>query len=243
MIKKTLKTSEFNHFETLADEWWDPNGKFKILHLLTPIRIKYIKNKLFEKKQLIKFSKKSLANFNILDLGCGGGLLSEPMARLGAKVTGLDASKSNIRIAQLHALKNKLKINYIHGSIEKTNFKTPFDVILNMEIIEHVNNVDLFIKSCRKNIKNSGVMFVATLNRTLKSYFFAIIGAEYVLRWLPIGTHDWNKFITPNELNEVANKNKFKNIKTSGVVFNPLTNKWSLNRDQNVNYISVFSSN
>ena len=112
-----------------------------------------------------------------------------------------------------------------------------------MEIIEHVNNIDLFIKSCRKNIKNSGVMFVATLNRTLKSYFFAIIGAEYVLRWLPIGTHDWNKFITPNELNGVANKNKFKNIKTSGVVFNPLTSKWSLNRDENVNYISVFSSN
>ena len=239
----TINKEEIQKFENIADDWWNPEGKFKPIHKFNPVRISFIVEALKSHFNLKHQSSMPLKNLKILDLGCGGGLLSEPMARLGAQVTGLDASKSNIRIAQLHALKNILKINYIHGSIEKTNFKTPFDVILNMEIIEHVNNVDLFIKSCRKNIKNSGVMFVATLNRTLKSYFFAIIGAEYVLRWLPIGTHDWNKFITPNELNGVANKNKFKNIKTSGVVFNPLTNKWSLNRDENVNYISVFSSN
>ena len=239
----TINKEEIQKFENIADDWWNPEGKFKPIHKFNPVRISFIVEALKSHFNLKHQSSMPLKNLKILDLGCGGGLLSEPMARLGAQVTGLDASKSNVRIAQLHALKNKLKINYIHGSIEKTNFKTPFDVILNMEIIEHVNNVDLFIKSCRKNIKNSGVMFVATLNRTLKSYFFAIIGAEYVLRWLPIGTHDWNKFITPDELNGITNKNKFKNIKTSGVVFSPLTNKWSLSSDQNVNYISVFSSN
>jgi len=238
----TINKEEIQKFENIADDWWNPEGKFKPIHKFNPVRISFIVDVLKSHFNLKNQSSMPLKNLRILDLGCGGGLLSEPMVRLGAKVTGLDASKNNIRIAQLHALKNKLKINYIHGSIEKTNFKTSFDVILNMEIIEHVNNVDLFIKSCRKNIKNNGVMFVATLNRTLKSYLFAIIGAEYVLRWLPVGTHDWNKFITPNELNGVANKNKFKNIKTSGVVFNPLTSKWSLNRDENVNYISVFSS-
>ena len=239
----TINKEEIQKFENIADDWWNPEGKFKPIHKFNPVRISFIVEALKSHFNLKHQSSMPLKNLKILDLGCGGGLLSEPMARLGAQVTGLDASKSNVRIAQLHALKNKLKINYIHGSIEKTNFKTPFDVILNMEIIEHVNNIDLFIKSCRKNIKNSGVMFIATLNRTLKSYFFAIIGAEYVLRWLPIGTHDWNKFITPDELNGITNKNKFKNIKTSGVVFSPLTSKWSLNSDQNVNYISVFSSN
>ena len=238
----TINKEEIQKFENIADDWWNPEGKFKPIHKFNPVRISFIVDVLKSHFNLQNQSSAPLKNLRILDLGCGGGLLSEPMTRLGAQVTGLDASKNNIRIAQSHALKNKLKINYIHGSIEKTNFKTPFDVILNMEIIEHVNNVDLFIKSCRKNIKNSGVMFVATLNRTLKSYLFAIIGAEYVLRWLPIGTHDWNKFITPNELDEIANKNKFKNIRTSGVVFSPLTSKWSLNSDQNVNYISVFSS-
>ena len=239
----TINKEEIQKFENIADDWWNPEGKFKPIHKFNPVRISFIVDVLKSHFNLKNPSSMPLKNLKILDLGCGGGLLSEPMARLGAQVTGLDASKNNVRIAQSHALKNKLKINYIHGSIEKTNFKTPFDVILNMEIIEHVNNVDLFIKSCRKNIKSSGVMFVATLNRTLKSYLFAIIGAEYVLRWLPIGTHDWNKFITPNELNGIANKNKFKNIKTSGVVFSPLTNKWSLSSDENINYISVFSSN
>ena len=239
----TINKEEIQKFENIADDWWNPEGKFKPIHKFNPVRISFIVDVLKSHFNLKTPSSMPLKNLRILDLGCGGGLLSEPMARLGAQVTGLDASKNNVRIAQSHALKNKLKINYIHGSIEKTNFKTPFDVILNMEIIEHVNNVDLFIKSCRKNIKSSRVMFVATLNRTLKSYLFAIIGAEYVLRWLPIGTHDWNKFITPNELNGIANKNKFKNIKTSGVVFSPLTNKWSLSSDENINYISVFSSN
>jgi len=238
----TINKEEIQKFENIADDWWNPEGKFKPIHKFNPVRISFIVDVLKSHFNLKEQSSMPLKNLKILDLGCGGGLLSEPMTRLGAEVTGLDASKNNVRIAQSHALKNKLKINYIHGSIEKTNFQNPFDVILNMEIIEHVNDVDLFIKSCRKNIKNNGIMFVATLNRTLKSYLFAIIGAEYVLRWLPIGTHDWNKFITPNELNGIANKNKFQNIKTSGVVFSPLTSKWSLNSDQNVNYISVFSS-
>ena len=153
----TINKEEIQKFENIADDWWNPEGKFKPIHKFNPVRISFIVDVLKSHFNLKRQSSMPLKNLRILDLGCGGGLLSEPMARLGAQVTGLDASKNNIRIAQSHALKNKLKINYIHGSIEKTNFKTPFDVILNMEIIEHVNNVDLFIKSCRKNIKNSGV--------------------------------------------------------------------------------------
>ena len=173
---------EIEKFSKMATEWWDPNGKFKPLHKFNPIRIKYIKENIVSSFKL-RNNKKPLEKINILDIGCGGGLLSEPMTRLGANVTGIDASVKNIQIAKLHAKKNKLNINYLCSSPEKIKITKKFDVILNMEIIEHVEDINFFIKSCSKLLKKDGLMFVATLNKTLKSYVFAIIGAEYVLRW------------------------------------------------------------
>jgi 2-polyprenyl-6-hydroxyphenyl methylase/3-demethylubiquinone-9 3-methyltransferase len=205
----TINKKEIEKFSKMASEWWDPNGKFKPLHKFNPIRIKYIKENIVSSFKL-KNNNKPLKKINILDIGCGGGLLSEPMTRLGANVTGIDASNKNIQIAKLHAKKNKLNINYLCSSPEKIKIKKKFDVILNMEIIEHVEDVNFFIKSCSKLLKKNGLMFVATLNKTLKSYVFAIIGAEYLLRWLPIGTHDWEKFVKPEDLKKILNKNNLK---------------------------------
>ena len=190
----SVNKKEIEKFSKMADEWWDPSGKFKPLHKFNPIRIQYIKENIIGNFKL-KNKKKPLDKINILDIGCGGGLLSEPMTRLGANVTGIDASSKNINIAKHHAKKNNLKINYICSSPEKLKIKKKFDVILNMEIVEHVDDINFFINSSSKLLKKNGLMFVATLNKTLKSYMFAIIGAEYVLRWLPIGTHDWEKFV------------------------------------------------
>jgi 2-polyprenyl-6-hydroxyphenyl methylase/3-demethylubiquinone-9 3-methyltransferase len=182
-----------------------------------------------------------LRNLKILDIGCGGGLLSEPMSRLGAKVTGIDASEKNIKIANAHLKKSKLKINYICASPEslKTT-KEQFDVILNMEIVEHVEDVELFIKKSSELLKKKGLMFVATLNKTLKSYIFAIVGAEYILGWLPIGTHEWEKFVEPSKLIEYGKRNSLKLEKINGMKFNPLNNKWNISEDRSVNYIAEF---
>ena len=199
MKTNTINKEEIEKFSKIADEWWDPSGKFKPLHKFNPIRISYIKDSITNIFK-IKNENKPLERIKILDIGCGGGLLSEPMKRLGADVVGIDASNKNIQVAKIHAKKNKLDIKYICTSPEDFETKNKFDVILNMEIIEHVEDVDFFLKSCSKLLKKNGIMFVATLNKTLKSYIFAIIGAEYILRWLPIGTHDWEKFIKPNHL-------------------------------------------
>ena len=188
----------------------------------------------------LKDNKKPLEKISILDIGCGGGLLSEPMTRLGAKVTGIDASYKNIQIAKLHAKKSKLNINYLCSSPEKMKIKKKFDVILNMEIIEHVEDINFFIKSCSKLLKKDGLMFVATLNKTFKSYVFAIIGAEYVLRWLPIGTHDWEKFVKPDDLKKILSENNLKLEKLDGMNFNIIKDEWSISRDNSVNYISKF---
>jgi 2-polyprenyl-6-hydroxyphenyl methylase/3-demethylubiquinone-9 3-methyltransferase len=220
----------------MAAEWWDPSGKFKPLHKFNPIRIKYIKENIINSFKL-KSKKKPLDNINILDIGCGGGLLSEPMRRLGANVTGIDASSKNINIAKLHAKKNKLKINYLCSSPEKLKIQKKFDVILNMEIVEHVEDINFFINSCSKLLKKNGLMFVATLNKTLKSYLFAIIGAEYVLRWLPIGTHDWEKFVKPEDLKKILNKNNLKLEKLDGMNFNIISDEWSVSSDTSINYI------
>ena len=195
----SINKKEIEKFSKIASEWWNPEGKFKPLHKFNPIRIKYIKENIINNFKL-KNKTKPLSGINILDIGCGGGLLSEPMARMGANITGIDASDQNIKIAKLHSKKNKLKINYLCSSPEKLNVKKKFDVILNMEIVEHVENVDFFLKSCSNLLKKNGLMFVATINKTLKSYVFAIVGAEYVLRWLPIGTHEWEKFVKPEDL-------------------------------------------
>ena len=239
----SVNKKEIEKFSKMASEWWDPNGKFKPLHKFNPIRIKYIKENIISSFQLKKNTNKPLEKIDILDIGCGGGLLSEPMTRLGAKVTGIDASDKNIKIAKLHAKKNKLNINYLCSSPEKIKIKNKFDVILNMEIIEHVEDINFFIKSCSKLLKKNGIMFVATLNKTLKSYVFAIIGAEYVLRWLPIGTHDWEKFVKPNDLKEILNQNNLKLEKLDGMNFNLIKDEWSISKDTSVNYIAKFIKN
>jgi 2-polyprenyl-6-hydroxyphenyl methylase/3-demethylubiquinone-9 3-methyltransferase len=235
----SINKKEIDKFSKMASEWWDPNGKFKPLHKFNPIRIKYIKENIISSFKL-KNNKKPLAKINMLDIGCGGGLLSEPMKRLGANITGIDASSKNINIAKLHAKKNKLSINYLCSSPEKLKVKKKFDVILNMEIIEHVEDINFFIKSCSKLLKKDGIMFVATLNKTLKSYVFAIIGAEYVLRWLPIGTHDWEKFERPEDLKNILNKNNLKLDKLDGMNFNIVKDEWSISRDTSINYIAKF---
>ena len=232
----SVNKKEIEKFSKMAAEWWDPSGKFKPLHKFNPIRIRYIKENIINSFKL-KSKKKPLDNINILDIGCGGGLLSEPMRRLGANVTGIDASSKNINIAKLHAKKNKLKINYLCSSPEKLKIQKKFDVILNMEIVEHVEDINFFINSCSKLLKKNGLMFVATLNKTLKSYLFAIIGAEYVLRWLPIGTHDWEKFVKPEDLKKILNKNNLKLEKLDGMNFNIINDEWSVSRDTSINYI------
>ena len=238
----TINKKEIEKFSKIAEEWWNPNGKFKPLHKFNPIRIEYIKNNIIKDFNL-KLSDKPLKNIDILDIGCGGGLLSEPMCRLGANIVGIDASKKNIEVAKFHAKKNKLKINYITASPETLKNKKKFDVILNMEIIEHVEDIDLFIKESSKLLKKNGLMFVATLNKTLKSYLFAIVGAEYILNWLPIGTHDWNKFIKPEDLISIGKVNNLILKKLDGMHFNLLTNQWNLTSDNSVNYIVKFKKN
>ena len=236
----TVDKIEVEKFSQLANDWWNPSGKFKPIHLFNPIRINFIREKLISYLKLNSKHTKPLKNVEILDIGCGGGLLCEPLTRLGGKVTGIDASKNNIEAAKLHAKQMNLNIKYINCSPEKMNFKKKFDVILNMEVVEHVSDVNLFLQSCSKLIKKNGIMFIATINKNLKSYLFAIIGAEYILKWLPIGTHDWDKFLTPQELKIITKKNKFVYDETIGVKFNPLSNKWYKSPDSSVNYISTF---
>ena len=231
MIKNTLKTSEFNHFETLADEWWEPDGKFKILHSLTPIRIKYIKNKLFEKKQLIKFSKKSLSKFNILDLGCGGGLVCEPLARLGANITGIDFVKQNIIAAKKHAKKSNTNIEYLHQNINNLKLKKKYDAVLILEVLEHIEDWKKIIINVKKLLKPGGKMIISTINRNFFSKLFAIFIAENILKWIPKKTHTYSKLIKPEELRPFLNKNKINVTDVSGLIFNPLSGQWMLDKN------------
>ncbi len=236
-MSTTINKEEIQKFSKLADEWWDVNGKFKPLHMFNPIRIEYITENIRKHFDIKKDKLNYLEGINVLDIGCGGGLISEPLARLGAEVTGLDASEKNIKVASLHSKSSDLKIDYVHGSPEKLNAIKKFDVILNLEIVEHVDNVDLYISSCYKLLKKNGLMFTATLNRSFTSYIKAIIGAEYILRWLPIGTHDWNKFIKPEELEKILNQEKFSTLDIKGLKFNPFIKKWKKSNDLSVNYI------
>ena len=238
----TINKQEIAKFSKIATEWWNPEGKFKPLHKFNPIRIKYIKDNIIKNFKL-NSTVKPLKKIDILDIGCGGGLLSEPMCRLGANVIGIDASQKNIDIAKFHAKKNRLKINYMCATPESLKIKKKFDVILNMEIIEHVEDVNFFLKKSSELLKKNGLMFIATLNKTLKSYAFAIIGAEYVLRWLPIGTHDWDKFVKPEDLIKINKNNNLKLEKLDGMKFNLLTEQWSLSSDNSVNYITKFKKN
>jgi 2-polyprenyl-6-hydroxyphenyl methylase / 3-demethylubiquinone-9 3-methyltransferase len=236
-MSTTINKEEIQKFSRLAEEWWDLNGKFKPLHMFNPIRIEYITHNIKKYFKIKKDKANYLEGLRILDIGCGGGLISEPMSRLGAKVTGIDASEKNINVAKLHSKKNGLKIDYLNTSPENLNEFEKFDIILNLEIVEHVDNVNLYIRSCYKLLKKNGLMFTATLNRSFISYIKAIIGAEYILRWLPIGTHDWNKFIKPEELEKFLSQEKFSTWDIKGLKFNPFLNKWKKSSDLSVNYI------
>ena len=239
MKGNTINKQEIEKFSKIADEWWNPQGKYRPLHKFNPARIQYIKENIIEH---FKVNNKSspCKNLDILDIGCGGGLLCEPLSRLGANVTGIDASKKNINVAKIHSKKNKLKINYICSSPENLILEKKFDVILNMEVVEHVDDVNFFIKKSSEFLKEGGLMFVATLNKTLKSYIFGIIGAEYILRWLPIGTHDWDKFIEPSKLIKILENNSLKKKKINGMKFNPISDEWKISEDKSVNYITIF---
>ena len=209
------------------------------MHKFNPVRLGYIKESILK-----KFKKKninnSIKNLRILDIGCGGGLLCEPLSRLGARVVGIDASEKNIKIAKTHAKESNLKISYYCASPENFKYKGKFDVILNMEIVEHVHDINLFLKESSKFLKKNGIMFIATLNKTLKSYIFAIVGAEYVLRWLPIGTHNWNMFVKPDDLIKICKKNSLLLDEILGVKYNVLSRDWYLSRDNDVNYLARF---
>ena len=235
----TINKKEIDKFSKIAEEWWNPYGKFKPLHKFNPIRIRYIKDNLIKNFKL-NLKDKPLKKIDILDIGCGGGLLSEPMSRLGANIVGIDASKKNIEVAKLHAKKQKLKINYICASPETFKTKKKFDVILNMEIVEHVEDIDFFIKKTSNLLKKNGLMFIATLNKTLKSYLFAIVGAEYILNWLPIGTHDWDKFVRPEDIIKICKKNNLILERIDGMKFDLLNDEWSMSKDNSVNYITKF---
>ncbi len=237
----TIDKEEVEKFSIIAEQWWDEDGKFKPLHRLNPLRISFIKEQIINHFSLnISNQEMPLAGINILDVGCGGGLLAEPLARLGANVMAIDASEKNIKIAKAHADISRLDINYQNITVEElAETKIIFDVVLAMEVVEHVANIDKFLQSIVKITKTSGLIFVATINRTIKSYLAAIIGAEYVLRWLPIGTHDWHKFMKPSEIyNHMHNQNVVVKY-VQGVSFNPLLAKWYLSKDTDINYIMV----
>jgi len=239
MKSSTINKKEIEKFSNMASEWWNPQGKFKPLHKFNPVRIKYIIDNTV-KHFKIKSQEEPFKNLSILDIGCGGGLLSEPMSRLGASVTGIDASQTNINIAKLHSKNSNLKIDYICTSPENLKINKKFDIILNMEIVEHVEDVNYFINKSSEFLKKDGLMYIATLNKTLKSYLFAIVGAEYILRWLPIGTHEWEKFLEPSKLIEYGKNNSLTLEKLDGIAFNLLENEWKLSKDKSVNYIVQF---
>ena len=242
MKTNTINKKEIEKFSEIAEEWWNPEGKFKPLHKFNPLRISYIKDNIVNTFKLDEKSK-PLKKVKILDIGCGGGLLSEPLCRLGAEVHGIDASEKNISIAKLHAKKNNINVEYFCASPENFKTKVEYDVILNMEIVEHVEDIDFFLKASSKLLKKNGIMFIATLNKTFKSYLFAILGAEYILRWLPIGTHDWEKFVKPDDLINILQKYDLKLDNLDGMKFNLIKDEWSISSDKSVNYICKFIKN
>jgi 2-polyprenyl-6-hydroxyphenyl methylase/3-demethylubiquinone-9 3-methyltransferase len=236
----TIDVAEVAKFEAMAAEWWDPNGKFKPLHQMNPCRLSYITNQIAAEYGRDLTAPLPFAGLRILDIGCGGGLLSEPMARLGATVVGADAAARNIPVAQIHAQQSGLDIDYRHTSAEDLAAAGEvFDVVLNMEVIEHVSDPAAYLAACHALLRQGGMMICSTLNRNAKSYVMAIIGAEWVMRWLPKGTHDWHKFITPDELYELIAGAGLRAVDRKGMVFNPILWSWSLSsRDFAVNYVT-----
>lgn len=241
MTISTIDPSEVAKFEAMAAEWWDPQGKFKPLHEMNPCRLDYITSQIAAEFERDLRSPLPFAGLRILDIGCGGGLLSEPMARLGATVVGADAAPRNIPVAEIHAAQMGLTIDYRHTTAEAlAEAGEHFDVVLNMEVVEHVADPLAYLTACQHLLKPGGLMLCSTLNRNAKSFAMAIVGAEYVMRWLPKGTHDWKKFITPDELYDLIRRAGLDPVDRKGMVFNPLGWNWSLSaRDLSVNYVTA----
>jgi 2-polyprenyl-6-hydroxyphenyl methylase/3-demethylubiquinone-9 3-methyltransferase len=236
--KTTIDQAEVDRFSAMAAEWWDPSGKFKPLHKFNPVRIAYIRDKVSEKFGRDPKAHRPLEGLRVLDIGCGGGLLSEPIARIGATVVGADASEKNIGIARTHSEQSGVIVDYRAVTAEALAADDEkFDVVLNMEVVEHVSDVPFFIETCATLVKPGGLMFVATINRTMKAAALAIVGAEYVLRWLPRGTHQYEKLVRPEEIEQPLNAAGMTVIDRTGVFFNPLANQWSLSKDMDVNYM------
>ena len=240
-MQTTIDPAEVAKFEAMAAEWWDPNGKFRPLHLMNPCRLDYITGQIAAEYGRDLKAANPFKGLQILDIGCGGGLLSEPMARLGATVVGADAAPRNIPVAQVHAAAQGLEIDYRHTTAEDLAAAgEQFDVVLNMEVIEHVSDPLAYVTACRTLLKPRGIMVCSTLNRNAKSFLMAIVGAEWVMRWLPKGTHDWQKFITPDELCALIEKAGMEPVDRKGMVFNPVAFSWSLSaRDLSVNYVTT----
>jgi 2-polyprenyl-6-hydroxyphenyl methylase/3-demethylubiquinone-9 3-methyltransferase len=237
-METTINPEEIAKFAAMAEEWWDPTGKFKPLHKFNPVRLGYIREKAIGHFKLDGSKRRPLEGLRILDIGCGGGLLSEPLARLGATMVGVDAGEKNVAIAKLHAEQSGLAIDYRAATAESLAAAgESFDIVLNMEVVEHVDNVPLYMKSCAELVAPGGLLFTATINRTLRAYAFAIVGAEQVLRWLPKGTHDYAKFLTPEEISALVTRNGLKVVEKTGVVFHPLADEWRQSRDTGVNYM------
>ena len=236
MINKFNENKEFNHFQDLSNQWWDAEGKFKILHSITPLRIYYIKKNVINRHK-IKDKKKPLCNLDILDLGCGGGLACEPLARLGANVTGVDFIKKNIEVAKQHATKSNLNIQYTKNNLSSLNLKKKYDLILLLEVIEHLDNWKKTISKSRTLLKPKGRMIFSSINRTILSKILAIFLTEQILGWVPKNTHTYSKLIKPEELKSFIEKNKMKTIDITGLVFNPIIREWSLNKNKTrINY-------
>ncbi len=232
MMNIKSKNEEFALFNQLSDEWWNENGKFKILHQIKSHRMSYILNQI---------NNRNIRNLKILDVGCGGGIICEPLARLGAKVTGIDFAPNNIIAAKMHSKKNKLKINYINKDIEKSKLDEKFDIILMFEVLEHLDDWKKTIKNIKKNLNKNGLIIISTINRNLLSKLFAINIAENILHWIPKGTHDYNKLIKPEELKKILLKEKFNFNNIEGLVFNPLNREWKLSKNYMINYFCTAS--
>ncbi|MCO5092799.1 bifunctional 2-polyprenyl-6-hydroxyphenol methylase/3-demethylubiquinol 3-O-methyltransferase UbiG [Bosea sp. (in: a-proteobacteria)] len=238
----TIDPAEVARFDALARDWWDPKGPMAVLHKFNPVRLAFVRDEVCAHFGRDPGQMRTLAQLSLVDIGCGGGVLCEPLARLGATVTGLDPAPANIAVARAHAEKSGLAIDYREETIEAVvESGRRFDIVLAMEVVEHVADVDAFVASCCAAVKPDGLIVMATINRTLKSYALAIVGAEYVLRWLPKGTHDWEKFVTPAELSAAIETSGFTIGARTGVVFNPLTGRWGAARDMDVNYMLAAS--
>ncbi len=236
--KTTIDQSEVDRFSAMAAEWWSPTGKFKPLHKFNPVRLAYIRDKAAENFSRNPKSAKPLEGLRVLDIGCGGGLLSEPVARMGAEVVGADPSEKNIGIASTHAKASGVTVDYRAVTAEQlAEAGEAFDIVLNMEVVEHVADVELFMNTCAGMVRPGGLMFVATINRTMKAAALAIFAAENVLRWLPRGTHQYEKLVRPEELEKPLVANALEIIDRTGVFFNPLANQWNLSKDMDVNYM------